>query len=330
MTLINNLIDNNYIIYGLCTTTACFIGYLVIKSYFYSTIIETPNSPPTFNLSGEQMDTLNKIIEKWEELENVNEDIQNIIGEEVFDRMEHKFKNLENEIEDRFEDLEEELLDTFRYPIENLINSPFEEFNLFSDLTENTATGNTPPGYSQITDNFINSPLELNSWDFTHWLIFLLIIGFIFFKYLKTNSLYTMSILIPFSLFEIDFRDSFEWKFNSCRVKPVISYFKIQTLAKDIIELLNSLKDDENYSMSLSFISSYNEWQENKVKIHPLFIDDAIIINKESDPILITQFIMKRLDDKGLFITDWLFKDSSINSMDPVILTIIVPIKVKI
>jgi hypothetical protein len=77
--------------------------------------------------------------------------------------MEHKFKNLENEIEDRFEDLEEELLDTFRYPIENLINSPFEEFNLFSDLTENTATGNTPPGYSQITDNFINSPLELNS-----------------------------------------------------------------------------------------------------------------------------------------------------------------------
>ena len=69
---------------------------------------------------------------------------------------------------------------------------------------------------------------------------------------------------------------------------------------------MNSLKDDENYSMSFSFISSYNEWQENKVKIHPLFIDDAIIINKESDPILITQFIMKRLDDKGLFITDWL------------------------
>lgn len=144
------------------------------------------------------------------------------------------------------------------------------------------------------------------------------------------NSLYTMSILIPFSLLEIDFRDSFEWKFNSYRVKPVISYFKIQTLAKDIIELLNSLKDDENYSMSLSFISSYNEWEENKDKIHPLFIDDAIIINKESDPFLISQFIMKRLDDKGLFITDWLFKDSSINSMDPVILTVIVAIKVKI
>jgi hypothetical protein len=34
------------------------------------------------------------------------------------------------------------------------------------------------------------------------------------------NSLYTMSLLIPFSLFEINFRDSFEWKFKSYRVKP--------------------------------------------------------------------------------------------------------------
>jgi hypothetical protein len=304
------LIDNNYIIYGLCTTTACFIGYLVIKSYFYSTIIETPNSPPTFNLTGDQMNTLNKIIEKWEELENVNEDIQTIMGEEVFERMELKFKNLENDLEDRFEELEDELLDTFRYPIEDLINSPFEEFNFFYDLT-----------------NFQFCLLAL--------IMVFFISNLIIRKYRKefgffVESMYSMSIFIPFSFFEIDFRDSFEWKFNSYRVKPVISYFKIQTLAKDIIELLNSLNDDENYSMSLSFISSYNEWQENKVKIHPLFIDDAIIINKESDPILITQFIMKRLDDKGLFITNWLFKDSSINRIDPVILTVIVAIKVKI
>jgi hypothetical protein len=136
--------------------------------------------------------------------------------------------------------------------------------------------------------------------------------------------------LITFSFFEIDFRDSFEWKFDSYGDKPKISYLKIQTLGFDIIELLNSLKDDENYSMSFSFISSYKKWQDNKEKIHPLWIDDAIIINKESDPIIITQFIMKRLDDKGLFITDWLFKDNSINSMDPVILTVTVRIKVKI
>jgi hypothetical protein len=136
--------------------------------------------------------------------------------------------------------------------------------------------------------------------------------------------------MIPFSSFDIDFRDSFDWKFNSFGVKPKISYLKIQTLTEDIIKLLHSLNDEENYSMSLSFISSYKEWKDNKEKITPLFIDDAIIVNKESDPILITEFILKRLDDKTLFITKWLFNDSSINSLDAVILIVTVAIIVKI
>lgn len=144
------------------------------------------------------------------------------------------------------------------------------------------------------------------------------------------NSLYSISILIPFSSFEIDFRDSFEWKFNSYGVKSKISYLPIQTLTGDIINLLNSFKDEENYSMGLSFISSYNEWEDNKEKIDPIFIDDAIIVNKYSDPILITQFIMQTLNDKGIFIRNWLFKDILINSIDPVILIVTVPIKVEI
>lgn len=88
-----------------------------IKSYFYNAPIETPNSPPTFNLSVEQIEKLNEILERWKELEDINEDIQTIIGEEVFERMEQKFETLENKIEERLE--------------EYLINSPFEEFNLF-------------------------------------------------------------------------------------------------------------------------------------------------------------------------------------------------------
>ena len=93
---------------------------------------------------------------------------------------------------------------------------------------------------------------------------------------------------------------------------------------------MESLKDDENYSMSLSYISSYKEWQDNKDKVRPLFIDNPIIINKESDPIIITQFIMEKLNEKAYFVTNWLFKDTSINSMDPVILAVTVAIKVKI
>jgi hypothetical protein len=136
--VLNNNLDNEIVIYIMITTTVCFIGYLAIKSYLNITEIETPNSPPTYNLSGDQIETLNKIIDRWDELEDVNEDIQNIICEEVFDRMEEKFETLENIIEERFQNLEEELLDTIRYPFGEPINSPFEEFNLlelFSDLT---------------------------------------------------------------------------------------------------------------------------------------------------------------------------------------------------
>jgi hypothetical protein len=144
------------------------------------------------------------------------------------------------------------------------------------------------------------------------------------------NSLYSISILIPFSFFEIDFRDSFEWKFDSYKVKPMISYIKLQNLTRDINSLLLSLVDDVNYSMGLSFISSYKEWEKDKRENHPLFIGDAIIINKESDSLLISQFIMENLDKKGYFISDWLFKDHSLNTRDPVILIVTVPIKVKI
>jgi hypothetical protein len=188
----------------------------------------------------------------------------------------------------------------------------------------------TPPSYQTVDRGYINSCLEneniINS-DF----IFVIFMFMFFLKiFWKMNSLYTMSILIPFSLFEIDFRDSFEWKFDSYGVKAKISYIKLQTLTKDIIKLLDSLKDDENYSMGLSFIPSYKKWQDNKDKVHPLFIDNPIIINKESDPIIITQFIMNKLNDKAYFVSNWLFKDSSINSMDPVILTVTIAIKVKI
>jgi len=164
------------------------------------------------------------------------------------------------------------------------------------------------------------------------FLIFLFIIYFIFttIYHFWDNSSNSLSCLTPFCLFEINFRDSFEWKFNSYRDKPKISYMKLQTLTEDIIKLLDSLNDDKNYSMSLSFISSYNNWKENKEKVYPLFINDAIIVNKESDPVLITEFIIRSLNDKGLLKTNWLFKDHLINSMDPQILTVTVAIKIEI
>jgi hypothetical protein len=158
----------------------------------------------------------------------------------------------------------------------------------------------------------------------------IIVIIFIIISLIFNNSLYSISILIPFSTFEIDFRDSFEWKSNSYKFKPMISYIKLQDLTKDINLLLLSLLDDVNYSMTLSFISSYTEWEKDKRNNRPLFIGDAIIINKKSDSLLITQFIMENLDKKGYFISNWLFKDHSLNSMDLQILAVTVAIKVEI
>lgn len=205
----------------------------------------------------------------------------------------------------------------------------------YSQLTVNTATGNYPPGYSQLSNNLINSPLELESWDINPWLILILIGFIIIIKIKKVDSfihpLYILPSMIPFSVFEIDFRDSFNWKLNLKHEKPKIQYLKIQTLTEDIISLLISLKDNEDYSMSLSFIESYKEWEKDKEKIiTPFFVDNAIIINRESDPFLITEFIMNKLDDEGLFLIKWLFDEYEINTKDSVILTVIVPIKVHI
>jgi hypothetical protein len=153
---------------------------------------------------------------------------------------------------------------------------------------------------------------------------------FLFFKYIKFDDFNTMRILIPFSVFNIDYRDSFEWKLRDGSTKAIISYLNIRNLTSDIQSLLNSLKYDVNYSMSLSYVSNYSSWKNDKENQAPLFVDNAIIINKESDPILITQHIMNALDEKGYFITNWLFKDSTINSIDPFILSAIVPINIKI
>ena len=47
----------------------------------------------------------------------------------------------------------------------------------FDHLSGNTATRNTPPGYSQIRESYINSPLEnIINYDFIFWLILFILI----------------------------------------------------------------------------------------------------------------------------------------------------------
>lgn len=69
--------------------------------------------------------------------------------------------------------------------------------------------------------------------------------------------------------------------------------------------------------------------RDDKEKINPIWIADAIIINRESDPVLITQFIMNGINNQGLLKSDW-WDSSLINLSDPVILIVTIRIKVKL
>ena len=61
-----NIIDNNYIIYGLVITTISFIGYLTIK--YYNTPIETstPIETPSYNFSTEDLGRIQDLMERGE------------------------------------------------------------------------------------------------------------------------------------------------------------------------------------------------------------------------------------------------------------------------
>jgi hypothetical protein len=69
MTPYNNLIDNNYVIYTLCTATVCLITGFFIKSYLYSTVIETPNSPPIFYLNIDHLEEIQETLDQGDELD---------------------------------------------------------------------------------------------------------------------------------------------------------------------------------------------------------------------------------------------------------------------
>lgn len=208
-----------------------------------------------------------------------------------------------------------------------------------------------PPRYSQLSDNLINSSLENNiNLDFIVWVILFfisilivtilirkygkekillisIIILFLKFGLLAKYSMYHMSLLIPFSHFEINFRDSFEWKLKEQRPPHKIKWLYFQDLTKNITELLNSFEDNLDYSMNLSVVRSYTAWLENEED--PWRICDDIIVNKESDPLLITQFIISNVEKRHLN-TDYLLEDHAINQTDPAIKSVTVAIEVKI
>ena len=116
--IINNDLVYIYLISGIIIiTTGCFI-----KSYFYSTVIETPNSPPTFNFSLDQLkeieiqseqETHKKLsLEQSKELEDIldnegdlNEFVKNIFTEEEYEQYQAELLDADNDFSQNLQDI---------------------------------------------------------------------------------------------------------------------------------------------------------------------------------------------------------------------------------
>ena len=87
--MIENLLQNNFVSIYIISGVVCIITGYYIKSYFYSTVIETPNSPPTFNLNKLQIKEIQAILDKGEELnketqEKLDQDFRAMLGDENY------------------------------------------------------------------------------------------------------------------------------------------------------------------------------------------------------------------------------------------------------
>ena len=105
----------------------------------------------------------------------------------------------------------------------------------------------------------------------------------------SNQGIYSLSLLIPLSQNKIDYVHEFEIKsLNYYNEKGSVLY--IQNLTTDLKVFLNNLNENDNYWISLFFypeISGYAN--EEGIK---LSISDPILINKNSDTLLLTKFII--------------------------------------
>jgi hypothetical protein len=144
-------------------------------------------------------------------------------------------------------------------------------------------------------------------------LVSIILILYLSYKNLDQN-IYSISLLIPFSQNKISFVHEFEINSLSIyKVRHTVLY--INDLTWDLTEFINHLNEDDSYWISLSFyptITGYNIDDGMQ-----LFISDPILINKESNPLLLTQFIMDRLHK---MIDFYYLDDSIINNNDAIII----------
>lgn len=95
-----NLLDNNLLVYSVCTISVVLIIGFGIK-YYSTPNINTPNSPPTFNIRLDQLKEIEiqSIFEGGEPLdqetkEKLDQDLKTILGEEEYAKFQQETQEL--------------------------------------------------------------------------------------------------------------------------------------------------------------------------------------------------------------------------------------------
>ncbi len=66
----NNILNNDLVIICLISGIVCLTtGYFIKYKFLNSSVIETPNSPPTFNFNHKQLKEINAILDRGDELD---------------------------------------------------------------------------------------------------------------------------------------------------------------------------------------------------------------------------------------------------------------------
>jgi hypothetical protein len=124
MSLFNIIYDNsNIMFYSVFIGTASLLTVLFIKSYLVSTNIETPNSPPTFNFSQEQLNEVQAILDRGDQLDQetqdlLDQDLQTIMGEDLYNEMQADLQALDVEFANQLQDLFNNSLLNIHCPLE--------------------------------------------------------------------------------------------------------------------------------------------------------------------------------------------------------------------
>lgn len=118
------------------------------------------------------------------------------------------------------------------------------------------------------------------------------------------------ALLTPFSVDTIHYAKDFQIK-NLNLFDEKGSIFFLKNLTSDITIFLDNLSETDNYCLSLYYYPGLEYYcMEEGMKIN---ISEPILINKGSCPILLSNFIMSRLN---LMIDFYYLDDSIINSKE--------------